>query len=128
MKKKILIPGWNSCSPKKQELIKIWVESVLQAQAASKALIAVCNSEDVAEESVVTLSQFMHTEGDNKEIFEIIEVDDNSEEVMKLAELPYDFSNEFKGFLKRICLRGCEEMSNSNEQKKCRENCNQIFS
>ncbi|MFB8791726.1 MAG: hypothetical protein U7123_23510 [Potamolinea sp.] len=125
MKKKILLPGWNSCSPKKQELIKIWVESVLQAQAASKALIAVCNSEDVAEESVVTLSQAMHNAVDNKKDFEIIEFDDNSEEVMKLAELPYDFSNELKELLKWFCLKDCESRSNQNEQKKCRENCNQ---
>lgn len=125
MKKKILLPGWNSCSPKKQELIKIWVESVLQAQAASKALIELCNSEDFAKESAVTLSQPMRHEGDNKDNFEIIEFDDNSEEVIRPVEIPDNFPQLF---LKVVCLIGCESKSDSDAKKKCEENCHQKYS
>jgi len=120
MSKKLLLPGWDSLSPKKQELLKNWVESVLQAQAASKALIELCKCDDVADGSTVTLAHDMTNKEVEKENFEIVESQDEPEKIMRLVELPSDLPELAKNF---ICLLGCERISNPDQKKQCQNKC-----
>jgi hypothetical protein len=121
MSKKLLLPGWDSLSPKKQVLVKNWVESVLQAQEASKALIELCNCDDVADGSTVTLAHDLTNKEVEKETFEILESQDNSEKFMELAELP---DNLIACIDKAACLLRCGFLSNRNERDNCRNDCN----
>jgi len=120
MSNKLVLPGWDSLSPKKQELVKNWVESVLQAQAASKDLIELCNC-DVANESAVTFNQSILNKKDKQENLEILESQDDSENLMKLTELP---DNVIACIDKAACLFLCSFKDDQNEKDKCRSHCN----
>jgi hypothetical protein len=121
MSKKLLLPGWDSLSPKRQVLVKNWVESVLQAQEASKALIELCNCDDVADGSTVTLAHDLTNKEVEKETFEILESQDNSEKFMELAELP---DNLIACIDKAACLLRCAVIGDDNEKGNCINNCN----
>lgn len=115
MKKKILLAGWNDLSPNKKKLVSEWVESVLHAQAASKALIELCNCDDVTDDSTMILDAEVE-----KENFEIVGSENNSEEVMPLVELPDVFTSISEKF---ICLLNCERIRNTEQKRQCQNKC-----
>lgn len=112
MDKKILLAGWDNFSPKKQELVREWVKSILYAQSVSKALIELCTCDDVTDESAVMLKQKLsNQEADNE----------NFEEMLEAVEQPSDFPEMIKNI---VCLIACESISNPQQKEQCKNNCN----
>jgi hypothetical protein len=112
MTQKFLFSDWDDCSSVEKELIKKWTRAILDAKAASQALIELSGYDDIDES---TAAQYANLPIED---FEIVTSVNNSENIRSLDRLMVEMPRD-PGCGKR-CRRKCRNDPNPDD---CRRRC-----